>query len=71
MTMTDTSGGGQAATHPAPATKAADAELAQNGVTEPAKPKDHYFLVADGEGGFRKVNAWGEEKGSAEDKKRW
>ena len=39
----------------------------QFGVTEPDKPKDHYFLSTDG----RKVNAWGEEKGSAEDKKRW
>lgn len=29
-----------------------------------------YFEVADGTGGFRQVNAWGEEKGSAEDKKR-
>lgn len=45
----------------------------QFGVTEPAKPKDHFFLVADPDAsdGFRKVNAWGEEKGSPEDKKRW
>jgi hypothetical protein len=39
----------------------------QFGVTEPEKPKEHYFVKAAG----KKVNAWGEEKGSPEDKKRW
>ncbi len=38
--------------------------------TNPEDPKAHYFEIADGEGGFRKVNAYGEEKGSPEDKKR-
>jgi hypothetical protein len=29
-----------------------------------------YFDVSNGDGTFRQVNAWGEEKGSTEDKKR-
>lgn len=29
-----------------------------------------YFEVSNGDGTWRQVNAWGEEKGSAEDKKR-
>lgn len=45
--------------------------LGPNATTDPAKPEAHYYQVADGEGGFRKVNGWGEEKGSPEDKKRW
>lgn len=39
--------------------------------TDPPKPEAHCYRVPDGEGGFRNINAWGEEKGSPEDKKRW
>jgi len=45
-----------------------DDGLGPNTVTEPQKPDKHYYIAADGK---TKVNAWGEEKGSAEDKKRW
>lgn len=44
------------------------AALGPNATTDPAKPEDHYYLASDGE---TKINAWGEEKGSPEDKKRW
>jgi hypothetical protein len=47
------------------------AALGPNATTEAADPKSYYFEIADGVGGWRKVNAWGEEKGSAEDKKRF
>jgi hypothetical protein len=50
---------------------ATSTDVGPNAVTDPAKPKDHYFEVDNGDGTFRKVNAWGEEKGSPEDKKRW
>lgn len=43
----------------------------QFGVTEPAKPQDWFVEISNGDGTFRHVNAWGEEKGSPEDKKRW
>jgi hypothetical protein len=39
-----------------------------NASTEPEDPEGHYFLAPDGE---TKINAWGEKKGSPEDKKRW
>jgi hypothetical protein len=39
----------------------------KNASTDPEKPAEHYFLAADGK---TKVNAYGEEKGSAEDKRR-
>lgn len=39
----------------------------ENASTDTHDPKDHYFLAADGE---TKLNAFGEEKGSAEDKRR-
>lgn len=35
--------------------------------TNPEKPDEHHFLSTDG----RKINAFGEEKGSPEDKKRF
>ena len=38
-----------------------------NATTDPEDPGEHYFLAADGK---TKVNAYGEEKGSAEDKRR-
>lgn len=41
--------------------------LGPNARTEPDDPKKHYFETPDG----RKVNAWGEVKGSPEDKKRF
>jgi hypothetical protein len=52
---------------------AADAKnVGPNATTEGVAPKDTYFEVADPDapGGFRKVNQWGETKGSDEDKKR-
>jgi len=62
--------GGQANATPA-VSRAADTQrvLADNPnlKTEPDKPKEHYYLAQDGK---TKINAWGEEKGSAEDKKR-
>lgn len=36
--------------------------------TDPEDPAAHYFLASDGE---TKINAWGEVKGSPEDKKRF
>lgn len=48
---------------------AADAKnIGPNATTEPADPKEHYFVATDG---TTHVNAWGEVKGSPEDKKRW
>jgi hypothetical protein len=38
-----------------------------NATTNPENPAEHYFLAADGK---TKVNAYGEEKGSPEDKRR-
>lgn len=34
------------------------------------RDKRQYFEVSNGDGTWRQVNAWGEEKGSSEDKKR-
>lgn len=48
-------------------TKAPDGPTGPNVTTEPEDPKAHYFIASDGE---TKINAWGEEKGSPEDKKR-
>lgn len=42
--------------------------LGPNAVTEPTKRQ--YFEIPNGDGTLRSVNAFGEEKGSAEDKKR-
>lgn len=42
-----------------------------NMATDPDDPEKHYYRIPDGEGRFRRINAWGEEKGSPEDKKRW
>lgn len=42
--------------------------LGPNMTTDPEDPRNHYFLASDGE---TKVNAFGEVKGSPEDKKRW
>ena len=38
-----------------------------NASTDPQDPAEHYFLASDGK---TKINAYGEEKGSAEDKRR-
>lgn len=48
--------------------EATSMEVGENATTEPESPKDHYFLASDGK---THINAWGEEKGSPEDKKRW
>jgi hypothetical protein len=45
----------------------AETGLGPNAVTEPAKPKDHYYVNTNGD----HINAFGEIKGSPEDKKRW
>lgn len=47
---------------------AEQAALSPNMQTDPEKPEAHYFLASDGK---TKINAFGEEKGSTEDKKRW
>ena len=39
----------------------------ENAKTEPENPAEHFFLAADGK---TKINAFGEEKGSKEDKQR-
>lgn len=39
--------------------------------TDPEKPGEHYYEISNGDGTSRRVNAWGEEKGSAEDKRRF
>lgn len=38
-----------------------------NASTDPEDPAEHFFVAADGE---TKINAYGEKKGSAEDKRR-
>jgi hypothetical protein len=38
-----------------------------NASTDPEDPAEHYFIAADGE---TRINAFGEKKGSAEDKRR-
>jgi len=58
-------------TQPANARAAAtvgDDGLGPNAKTEPDNPKAHHFLATDGK---TRINAFGEEKGSPEDKKRW
>jgi hypothetical protein len=44
------------------------AALGPNAKTEPEKPEEHYYVAADGK---THINAFGEVKGSPEDKKRW
>lgn len=44
-----------------------EAPTGPNVSTEPEKPGDHFTLAADGK---TKLNAWGEEKGSDDDKRR-
>lgn len=48
-------------------TKAPEGPTGPNASTDPEDPAEHYFLAADGK---TKVNAFGEEKGSPEDKRR-
>jgi hypothetical protein len=38
-----------------------------NASTDPENPAEHFYLASDGK---TKINAYGEEKGSAEDKRR-
>jgi hypothetical protein len=56
------------ATTPAARAAVAEEPLGPNMTTEPAKPAQHYYLATDGK---THINAWGEEKGSPEDKKRF
>lgn len=48
-------------------TRAPEGPTGPNATTDPENPEEHFFLASDGK---TKVNAFGEEKGSAEDKKR-
>ncbi len=48
-------------------TRAPEGPTGPNASTEPEDPAEHYFLAADGK---TKINAYGEEKGSPEDKRR-
>lgn len=41
--------------------------IGPNAQTEPENPADHYFLATDGK---TRINAFGEEKGSKEDRQR-
>ena len=50
------------------AAAAEEAELGPDATTD--RTTRQYFEVPNGDGTFRQVNAWGEEKGSPEDKKR-
>jgi hypothetical protein len=47
-------------------TRAPEGPTGENASTDPKDPAEHFFLTSDG----RKVNAYGEEKGSKEDRQR-
>jgi hypothetical protein len=44
-----------------------EGETGPNATTEPESPAEHYFLATDGK---TQINAFGEKKGSDEDKRR-
>lgn len=48
-------------------TRTPEGPTGPNATTDPENPAEHFYLASDGK---TKINAYGEEKGSAEDKRR-